>query len=113
MTDKELLELAAKAAGIRIDYSETNGGGRGNTGFDVMGNAVLDWHNGKTWNPLTDDGAALRLAARLKLTVDFETFAIWGAGDQSQDRLVMADGTLAGFRRAIVVAAAEIGKGEA
>ena len=71
MNDRELLELAAKAAGIKIDKSETNGGGRGNTGFDLLGNAVLDWHNDKTWNPLTDDGDALRLAVRLSIKLDF------------------------------------------
>lgn len=69
MTDRELLERAAKAAGIKIDKSEFNGGGRGNTGFDALGNAVLDWHNGETWNPLTDDGDALRLAVKLGLNV--------------------------------------------
>jgi len=60
--DRELLELAAKAAGLKIDKSETSGRGRGNTGFNCMGDVVLDWHNGTRWNPLTDDGDALRLA---------------------------------------------------
>lgn len=64
-TDRELLERAAKAAGLSIDKTETNGGGRGNTGFDMMGNAVLDWHNNVRWNPLTDHGDALRLMAKL------------------------------------------------
>lgn len=67
MNDRELLEAAAKAAGIEIDKSGFNGGGTGNTGFDLLGNAVLDWHNSKTWNPLADDGDALRLAAKLYL----------------------------------------------
>jgi hypothetical protein len=71
MSDRELLEAAAKAAGISIDKSETNGGGRGNTGFDGVGNAVLDWHNGRKWNPLTDDGDALRLAVKLKIRIDY------------------------------------------
>ncbi len=69
MTDHKLLELAAKAAGIAIDKSPYNGGGHGNTGFDMLGNAVLDWHEGTKWNPLTDDGDALRLAVRLKINV--------------------------------------------
>lgn len=42
MTDHELLELAAKAVGIKIDKSPYNGGGSGNDGFDIAGNAVLD-----------------------------------------------------------------------
>ena len=72
MTDREMLELAAKAAGFRIDKSETNGGGRGNTGFDCMGSAVLDWHNGISWNPLRNDGDALRLAAKLKIDLAWQ-----------------------------------------
>jgi len=69
MTDKELLELAAKAAGINGDFVEK----------------VTDWdsqHRGgsalqigscsaQTWNPLTDDGDALRLAVKLKINIQF------------------------------------------
>lgn len=73
MTDRELLEAAAKAAGISIDKSAANGGGVDNTGFDMAGNAVLDWRNGKTWNPLSDDGDALRLAAHLRFDIHYET----------------------------------------
>ena len=51
MTDRELLELAAKAAGY------------------VLGrHTQKDWaftYGGKEWNPLTDDGDALRLLVRL------------------------------------------------
>ena len=75
MTDRELLKAAAKAAGLVIDKSPCNGGGAGNDGFDILGNAMLDWHNNKTWNPLTDDGDALRLAVKLRIAVD-----PWGAG---------------------------------
>jgi hypothetical protein len=70
--DKQLLERAAKAAGITIDKSETNGGGRGNTGLDIMGNAVLDWHNFITWNPLSNDGDAFKLAVKLGIKVCYE-----------------------------------------
>lgn len=71
MTDRELLEDAAKAAGMVVDKSPFNGGGSWNTGFDVIGNAVLDWHNGKTWNPLTDDGDEARLEAALQMHVEW------------------------------------------
>ena len=70
MNDRELLELAAKAAGIQIDFTSTNGGGRFNSGFDNAGNAVLDWHNDVKWNPLADDGDALRLAVKLGMNVE-------------------------------------------
>ena len=115
MTDRELLELAAKAAGINMDYSYA---GRG---FDVLGNAVLDWHNGTKWSPLTDDGDALRLAVSLKLTVG-EHLGSRHAGvrpcpDDYEDgkypvRIAQIDGAdpYAAARRAIVRAAAEIGK---
>ena len=53
MTEQEKLQYAAKAAGIKLDTSTTNGGGTNNNGFDVMGNAVLDWAKGITWNART------------------------------------------------------------
>jgi len=115
MTDRELLELAAKAAGIKIDKSEFNGGGRGNTGFDMLGNAVLDWHDGKKWNPLTDDGDALRLAVKLHLKILLYPEATsvdghWCGGGISTCERYGID-PYAATRRAIVRAAAEIGKG--
>ena len=118
--DRELLELAAKAARIKIDKSETNGGGHGNTGFDCMGNAVLDWHNNKTWNPLKDDGDALRLA--VKIAIDIEFFVADGATSAVQtnwceyhcnigrDEVEPKGDPYAATRRAIVRAAAEIGR---
>jgi len=114
MTDRELLELAAKAAGIEIDKSPYNGGGLGNTGFDLLGNAVLDWHNGTTWNPLTDDGDALRLAVKLGLDVlqIKETKFVkvedyWAQAAISEPH---NNDPYAATRRAIVRAAAEIGR---
>lgn len=58
MTDRELLELAARAAG----YLET---ASIQDGYGFIALAVMDedgdW-TGKEWNPLNDDGDALRLA---------------------------------------------------
>ena len=115
MTDRELLELAAKAAGIVIDKSPYNGGGTRNTGFDCGGNAVLDWHNGKTWNPLTDDGDAFRLQVALRLELEFGyCFVNVGKshGNDGQWHLARESALdlRAATRRAIVRAAAEIGK---
>ncbi len=67
MTDRELLELAAKAAGIEVvewrDSAMTDGG------FGAMltkgGIGSRTW-----WNPLTDDGDALRLAVKLGVIID-------------------------------------------
>jgi hypothetical protein len=115
MTDKELLELAAKAAGLKIDKSTTNGGGLYNTGFDIMGSAVLDWHNGTKWNPLTDDGDALRLAVKLNLQITPGTYnkeeATAYGSTEAHERVHYQQDIYAATRRAIVRAAAEIGKG--
>ncbi|AXT46367.1 hypothetical protein [Chromobacterium rhizoryzae] len=124
MNDRELLELAAKAAGVKIDKSPCNGGGIGNTGFDLAGNAVIDRHNGTVWNPLTDDGDALRLAVKLGISVMPGVFACKvshirgipngieiieenrgdGLGRNTES------GALQAARRAIVRAAVEIAK---
>ena len=129
MSNKELLEMAAKAAGIKIDKSTTNGGGAGNTGFDVMGNAVLDWHNYKAWNPLTNDGDALRLAVKLEIDLSFYTereakvyaqtkhLLGYGADDspsyqahEYHKELYKGSSPSAAVRLAIVKAAAAIGR---
>lgn len=115
MTDRELLELAAKAAGIHIDKSEANGGGVGNDGFSVTGDAMLDWHNNIRWNPLTDDGDALRLAVKLHMLLDADgenytvsTATPKGTGVHAYEK--HKQDPYAATRRAIVRAAAEIGK---
>jgi hypothetical protein len=119
VTDRELLELAAKAAGLTIDKSPYNGGGTSNDGFDILGNAVLDWFNGTKWNPLTDDGDALRLAVRLRINIEHaETLGrkshgvnCWpvGRGDCGHMENDLRDYGAA-TRRAITRAAAEIGR---
>lgn len=58
MDDRRMLELAAKAAGITLrDYC---------TKFVTC----YYTEQGSVWNPLTDDGDALRLAVKLGLIVD-------------------------------------------
>ena len=108
MTDRELLESAAKAIWLKIDKSATNGGGEGNTGFDMMGNVMLDWHNNVKWNPLVDDGDALRLAVKLGLNI--ETPRHKGFGSTCGNQTVFRDDAYEQTRRAIVRAAAAIGE---
>lgn len=56
-TDRELLEAAAKAAGIELRYwSESQ------ESFNLALMEPRRW-----WNPLADDGDALRLAVRLRI----------------------------------------------
>jgi hypothetical protein len=65
MTDRELLELAAKAAGIDGGFVEND---------DWYGTGVVFTDENdcnQTWNPLTDDGDALRLAVKLGFRIEF------------------------------------------
>ena len=98
MIDKELLELAAKAAGI------LNPGWCGN---DAYLNGLLS-----RWNPFDDDGDALRLVVKLGLLIDTNYNHGVGVGSASFEE-VFEDNSVdpyAATRRAIVRAAAEIGR---
>ena len=104
MTDHELLELAAKAAGFVIFGSTP-----GRPGVDICGKT--SGSKVKWWSPLTDDGDALRLAAKIRLDIriyEDETVAEtpWVTGDQRAG----GSDVLANTRRAIVLAAAQIGE---
>lgn len=90
MRERELLELAARAAddGI-VFYGEC-------------------WRaqSGREWNPLLDDGDALRLA--VKLGVNIESYSDTVSADGIHEDRGFDD--CAATRRAIVRAAAAIGK---
>jgi len=109
MTDKELLELAAKAAGYSTDpYFDG----------EYMGANRYEYTEGpNAWNPLTDDGDALRLAVKLNIDVVFDfdrVMAVYGNGYSKEEyfyELPEPTDRYAATRRAIVRAAAEIGKG--
>jgi hypothetical protein len=104
VSDRELLELAAKAAGIRINYWVYDN--------DDDSPSVLE--SGGIWNPLTDDGDALRLAVKLGLTVS-QLMNNREVEVNDYDETVFVNefhepGPCAATRRAIVRAAAEIGR---
>lgn len=129
MIDRELLELAAKAAGYKVAFDD----GMSATFDDGIyytidrGYPEANRYGSKWWNPLMDDGDALRLAVKLNLHLkahqseglDYVTVGIenpvrdnylntdeskWLADESDiEDRFAMA-------RRAIVRASAEIGK---
>lgn len=118
MTDRELLEQAAKAAGIEIaQWSNSQAGG-----FIAKGSAYLDsWGDERIprdfWNPLTDDGDALRLAVKLGLDIESDLPAhlveVWfpnGINTCGSVYEPYGNDPYAATRRAIVRAAAEIGK---
>lgn len=104
MTDKELLQYAAKAAGIEVEWSDIT---------------ECFWGDGDSWIPLDDDGDALRLAVKLRMTVDVNHFfnkaevrvysgkSMFMLVEESDDNIYTAT------RRAIVRAAAAIGKEQA
>jgi len=111
MTDRELLEKAAKAAGIVVD--------------DWTGDTprVVEMFRGYfpnyyEWNPLTDDGDALRLAVKLHLALLFpmlgDTFPQVGAGQVGSPTAAKMENAhpdpYAATRRAIVRAAASLAK---
>jgi hypothetical protein len=104
MTDRELLELAAKAAGVEL-IQMPPGVYRNATGAKPENNAF----GLPTWNPLTDDGDALRLAVKLEIDLAFEGSPdiVWADDNWSEPAGVDRQ---AATRRAIVRAAAEIGR---
>lgn len=103
-TDRELLEMAAKAVGLRIVdrshpvslYVESDG-----------------CKCGVHWNPLADDGDALRCAVKLHIDLklyDGHVVAWFDGGLIGTGRIYYGDDPAAATRLAIVRAAAEIGR---
>ena len=101
--DREMLEMAAKAAGI------------------ADGDVFYDMDSDKEWNPLTDDGDALRLAVKLNIAVWFVSYPHGLTGFPGGDFVkavgvsvvhipLDAGDNAAATRRAIVQAAAAIGR---
>lgn len=99
MTDRELLELAARAAGVDWFDEPAAKSGRG-----------LHLKSGPFWNPLEDDGDALRLAVKLGMDVCFGSNYVIVRGSVQMPTVNNADDPYAATRRAIVRAAAEIGR---
>ena len=105
MTDRELLEAAARAAGINVEWHFGCG--------DALAYVEKCASRRLFWNPLADDGDALRLAVKLRLkivplegggvdvehTSDEETFGVCLVSECVPD-------PYAATRRAIVRAAA-------
>lgn len=115
--DIELLRLAAKAASLRLWKI-------GDAWRDsAMGTGILLESGRYVWNPLADDGDALRLAIELGLKIDIgrggvymEECGVRVHGYESRRELAAEPATdngaslQAATRRAIVCAAARIGR---
>ena len=95
MTDRELLELAAKAAGYWAAE------------FNCPANLPRP-----EWNPLTDDGDALRLAVKLEMELKVYNTSAHAASAKCERSVCASEkgDPCAATRRAIVRAAAEIGR---
>ena len=94
--DRELLELAAKAAGIEVTA--------------VVAEGIPHRFGGGYWNPLTDDGDALRLVVGLGMDIGTDVAGQVHANDCWEFHCDHAFNRTAATRRAIVRAAAEIGR---
>lgn len=98
MNDRELLELAARAAGIDPVLAEP-----------INFSTGVEYY----WNPRDDDGDALRLAVKLRfdISVEREIQVSWWQGESLETvTWPLGDDPYAAARYAIVRAAAEIGK---
>ena len=117
MTDRELLELAAKAFGFGKQNPPDNphcwtaseypkGSGKHGALWNYCGHA----DTAELWNPLSDDGDALRLAVYLFRDIHFWYFDN-SVSVGNEQRVVCGDDPCAATRLAIVRAAAEVGRG--
>lgn len=111
MTDREMLEMAAKAAGNVALIHNAN---TGEKYFGVVPNNKHCHGGTARWNPLTDDGDALRLAVRLHIEIEPVPFGgraiVRDDDDYGEQFDEESSDRMAATRRAIVRAAAEIGK---
>jgi hypothetical protein len=104
MTDRELLELAAKAADIELWHEDVFTKGLTQK---ISQSGIL------CWNPLTDDGDALRLAVKLDINVYVHLVSgstMASAKPEIDEVEPHGNDPYAATRRAITRAAAEIGK---
>ena len=113
MTDRQLLEMAAKSywadTEVSWKYSEED------DGIAYLDAANQD-HNGQDvwliWNPRDDDGDALRLAVKLRISIDWLEHGVDAYRDDMPPLDIEPLGSehYKACRRAIVRAAAAIGE---
>lgn len=107
--DRKLLELAAKAAGLK-EFTVLNG----RPAIRARWTGLQDWD---PWNPLDNDGDAFRLAVKLGMSVHTGkgagAHAFWYDDDDDGCATSASESPArdpAAMRRAIVRCAAEIGR---
>ncbi|KQT67842.1 MULTISPECIES: hypothetical protein [unclassified Pseudomonas] len=107
MNDQKLLELAARAAGVKGVWQEWWDDLTDSKSCGIAPNGACggDW-----WNPLEDDGKALRLAIRLGICIVFMEECDSVVAEHSAHGVMIVEAMDDyGTRRSIVRAAAEIG----
>ena len=113
-SDRELIELAAKAAGLQLCGYSWIGENEDDDECEVLESAFVKLHPEQDlaarWNPLTDDGDALRLAVKLHMQVSITTESCRAETLPALGVRVNDKDELAATRRAIVRAAAAIGE---
>lgn len=118
-SDRELLGLATRAAGWKLCGYSWIGENEDDEECEILEAAFVKHHQeqelASKWNPLTDDGDALRLAARLNFRIDIQggtvrivdgldnEHCLSGVATNQEDQMKVV-------RRAIVRAAAAIGE---
>jgi len=109
MSDRKLLELAVKACQWTLEYDDNE-----RLSWIIWSDNNVPIYR---WNPLTDDGDALRLAVKLGMNIwsGYGTTVAEMPSQAENDHVSFSehhkDEPYAATRRAIVRAAAEIGKG--
>ncbi len=117
MSDRELLELAAKAAGMEVDGLACKAIVQIDDELALLVRNSLGGNS--IWNPLRNDGDALRLAVKTGIKIEMHTSWVYARAVIPKDPHPWREITegwaitkepYAATRRAIVRAAAEIGK---
>lgn len=118
MNERELLEFAAKAAGLTdAVWEDVSGWGEVRHGFSgAMWSAALNEQTGTGyWNPLHNDGDAFRLMVEIAKRHQFFALLLSGVGPFAKTERGLSvivehsDDHAFATRRAIVRVAAEIG----
>lgn len=100
MEDRELLELAAKAVGEEVEWLPTE---------KAFFRTSCSWPQEKGWfNPMHDDGEAIRIAVKLGMDIEINDSNVYAGCRGSFSQPAKPD-PCAALRRAIVMAAADIG----
>lgn len=108
MTDKELLEMAAKSAGIKGEYIEIKIDG------EIMAVGIhAPINNGAwvLWNPLENKVDCLQMEIDLQLDATFNRyFGSWDIGGWVENKYLDVISNDEDRQRASTIAASEIGK---